>query len=99
MFLFILQALKHHTSKLEDFNDLVDVETFGFRGEALSSLCAVGELTVITRHETESCGSKLTFNYMGILHETQPSARQVFRILFIFFSFITLNNFNYFIFF
>ena len=42
---------KHHTSKLADFEDLDKVDTFGFRGEALSSLCAAATLTIITRHK------------------------------------------------
>ena len=46
-----ISAAKHHTSKLVDFSDLDSVSTFGFRGEALSSLCAVGKLSMFTRHK------------------------------------------------
>ncbi|WVQ62142.1 uncharacterized protein L199_000280 [Kwoniella botswanensis] len=42
-------GLKHHTSKLPSLSDLYKVTTFGFRGEALSALCALCDsVTVIT---------------------------------------------------
>ena len=42
-------ALKYHTSKISDFNDLESLSSFGFRGEAISSLCALANLSVVTR--------------------------------------------------
>lgn len=60
-------ALKHHTSKLETFEDLSIVRTFGFRGEALSSLCALCEqLTVATAtKETVPMGVSLEMGSNG----------------------------------
>jgi DNA mismatch repair protein PMS2 len=68
-------ALKHHTSKFSSSSgpssdlSLTDVSTFGFRGEALSSLCALAGEVVITTATTSmsGLGVKLTFNRDGVL--------------------------------
>ncbi|KAM9832339.1 mismatch repair endonuclease PMS2 [Neosynchiropus ocellatus] len=69
-------TLKHHTSKLRDFSDLIHVETFGFRGEALSSLCALSDLSVLTCHEGSQVGTKLVFDHKGHLVQRLPQPRQ-----------------------
>ncbi|XP_013621640.1 PREDICTED: DNA mismatch repair protein PMS1 isoform X3 [Brassica oleracea var. oleracea] len=74
---FKVLALKHHTSKLEDFTDLQSLTTFGFRGEALSSLCALGNLTVETRTKNEQVATLLTFDHSGLLVAEKKSARQI----------------------
>ncbi|CAK8572806.1 unnamed protein product [Lathyrus sativus] len=74
---FKVLALKHHTSKLSEFHDLQSLTTFGFRGEALSSLCALGNLTVETRTASEQVATLLTFNHSGALADEKKTARQV----------------------
>ncbi|XP_043258541.1 mismatch repair endonuclease PMS2 [Colletes gigas] len=69
-------GLKHHTSKLREFSDLTEVNTFGFRGEALSSLCSLAEVNIITRHSTSEHGFKLEFDHNGILKKKEACARE-----------------------
>jgi DNA mismatch repair protein PMS2 len=70
-------ALKHHTSKLSTYSDLTTLQTFGFRGEALSSLCALSKFSVITcmaQHAPK--GTKLEFEVSGKLKGTTVVAAQ-----------------------
>ncbi|KAI9645633.1 ATP-binding mismatch repair protein [Ciborinia camelliae] len=70
-------ALKHHTSKLSTYNDLTTLQTFGFRGEALSSLCALSNFSVITcMPENAPKGTKLEFEISGKLKGTSVVAAQ-----------------------
>lgn len=70
-------ALKHHTSKLSTYNDLTTLQTFGFRGEALSSLCALSNFSVITcMPESAPKGTKLEFEISGKLKGTSVVAAQ-----------------------
>lgn len=50
--------LRHATSKLETAEDLVGVETLGFRGEALSTISAVTQAEMITKTATALTGIK-----------------------------------------
>ncbi|XP_072997628.1 DNA mismatch repair protein PMS1 isoform X1 [Typha latifolia] len=74
---FQFLALKHHTSKISDFSDLHSLTTFGFRGEALSSLCALGKLSIETRTKTEHVGTHLDFDHSGVVTSERKTARQV----------------------
>jgi DNA mismatch repair protein MutL len=47
-----LSVERHATSKLPD-DDLLDIRTLGFRGEALPSIGAVSHLSIVTRHASE----------------------------------------------
>jgi len=56
-------TLKYHTSKIRGFADLKGVSSFGFRGEALSSLCEIsGAFEVTTRTSTQEIGVRLKYN-------------------------------------
>uniref|UniRef100_F6YD85 Mismatch repair endonuclease PMS2 n=1 Tax=Ornithorhynchus anatinus TaxID=9258 RepID=F6YD85_ORNAN len=69
-------TLKHYTSKIQDFSDLTHVETFGFRGEALSSLCALSDVTINTCHKSAKVGTRLVFDHNGTITQKVPFPRQ-----------------------
>ena len=57
------------TSKIKKFNDLRNVASFGFRGEALASVSYVSRLTVISKTENSDLGYTALF-IDGVMQET-----------------------------
>ncbi|KAF7990124.1 hypothetical protein HCN44_009859 [Aphidius gifuensis] len=70
-------GLRHHTSKLRDFSDIFEVSTFGFRGEALSSLCSLSDVTIITNNSNNKHAYKLKFDKNGNLEKKDICAREI----------------------
>lgn len=67
-------AKKHMTSKLEEFEDLTKIYSYGFRGEALSSICEMAELEITTCNSTAEPATRLEFNRDGSIKTQKPTA-------------------------
>lgn len=50
--------LRHATSKIRTMEDLLTVNSLGFRGEALSSIAAVAQVELITKQQEEFVGTR-----------------------------------------
>ena len=74
---FDIVAKRGTTSKISEFDDIFAVKTMGFRGEALSSLCNIGNLTIQTKQPSQSTGWAVKFNHMGEVLSKEQMAKKV----------------------
>ena len=81
-----LSVDRHATSKLTTFNDLNEIYTMGFRGEALASIGMVSELTVASKtRDGEGNSITVDFGKKGIVEShgmsfgTMVSVRNIFK--------------------
>lgn len=54
-----LALAPHATSKISTVEEISRIQSFGFRGEALASICAVSHLRLTTRAQGSDCGAQV----------------------------------------
>lgn len=80
---------RHATSKIGDLNDLENISSLGFRGEALASIAAVAEVEVFTQAASDDVGSQLSLRQGEVVRResrsrprgTTVTVRRLFRYL------------------
>lgn len=64
---------RHATSKISNLDDLENIRTLGFRGEALASIAAVSQVELITKTADEDLATKIRIEGIEIKETTKTS--------------------------
>ncbi|XP_006878999.1 PREDICTED: PMS1 protein homolog 1 [Elephantulus edwardii] len=68
-----VMAKKYYTSKLNSHEDLENLTTYGFRGEALGSICCVAEVLITTRTAADNFSTQYVLDSSGHIISQKPS--------------------------
>ncbi|NXY44063.1 PMS1 protein, partial [Ceuthmochares aereus] len=66
-------AIKYYTSKISSSEDLERLTTYGFRGEALGSICCISEVSVTTRTAFDEISTQYALDSNGHITSKKPS--------------------------
>ncbi|XP_049814397.1 PMS1 protein homolog 1-like isoform X1 [Schistocerca nitens] len=66
-------CLSSYTSKIQNYSDLGRLSTYGFRGEALSSLCQVSSITITTKTASDNIAMTYMISQDGSILNSRPS--------------------------
>ena len=76
-----LALQRHATSKIESYEDLQDIHSFGFRGEALPSIASVSRFTLVSRPAGSDSAWQMECRGGGITSRKQQAAQPGTTIL------------------
>ncbi|KPJ03181.1 DNA mismatch repair protein Mlh1 [Papilio xuthus] len=62
------------TSKLQQYEDLQEISTYGFRGEALASISYISHLTILTKTAADKCAYKASYENGKLKGPIKPCA-------------------------
>ncbi|KAM9287376.1 PMS1 protein homolog 1 isoform 2-T3 [Morus bassanus] len=68
-----VMAIKHYTSKISSSEDLERLTTYGFRGEALGSICSISEVLITTKTAADDFSTQYALDSNGHITSNKPS--------------------------
>ncbi|NXJ79457.1 PMS1 protein, partial [Trogon melanurus] len=68
-----VMAVRYYTSKISSSEDLERLTTYGFRGEALGSICCISEVLITTKTAADNFSTQYALDSNGHITSKKPS--------------------------
>jgi len=71
----LIAFMRHATSKISTLNDIYNINSLGFRGEALASISAVSNVELVSKTESSELGKKIVISGGSVLKNENIGAQ------------------------